>query len=202
MTEELGPQDMLPTNLHDIPALQTVAVREGVELSPLTPEDSDAILAILEADPSIRERVSVASKMHTHEDVADQVNAYQNDDHTIRYVIREGDDVIGLVSFWRDVDSPFDAPDRPNDYGFGFFLSPDKRGTGIVAQAVQRIMDIAVENLHVENFIAYCEEDNTDSIAVLTRLGLHATDVSLAEQNSGWIEQKYIKEVSAPFVRA
>jgi len=196
MAEQLPPNHTLLKSLHDIPELQRVPVRVGIVLRPLDTNDATRILEILDADPNIRDRVSVASKMHTEKDVSEQVAAYRNDEHTFRYAITENDKVIGLVSFWRDIDNPFDAPDNPNDYGFGYFLSPNKRGNGIISEAVQQVMDTAVECLNVENFIAYCEKDNADSISVLTKLGFHLTDIELTEQNYGWIEYKYIKEVS------
>jgi len=87
MKEHLQSHDLLPKSLHDIPELQKVQVREGVELRPLTTGDATQILSILETDPNIRNRVSVASKMHTQQDVAEQVQAYPNDEHTIRYGI-------------------------------------------------------------------------------------------------------------------
>jgi len=65
-----------------------------------------------------------------------------------------------------------------------------------VTEAVRSLMETAMQNLHVENFIAYCEKDNVSSIAVLTKLGLHLTDIELTEQNSGWVESKYIKEIT------
>jgi RimJ/RimL family protein N-acetyltransferase len=197
MIEQSKPEQVQPTNLHNIPELQTVPVRGGVILRPLGEDDAAQILGILDADPSIRERVSVASKLHTPEDVAKQVEIYRKDDHLIRYAIVENEEVIGLVSFWRDIDSPFGVPDNPDDYGFGYFLSPAKRGSGIVTDTVQRLMDVAVKNLRVNQFIAYCETDNTDSISVLTKLGFHLTDIELTEQNTGWVEYKYVKELSS-----
>lgn len=183
-----------PANLHEVAALQDVQVREGVSLRPMDASDATRMLEILEADTTIRDRVSVASKMHTPEDVEAQVESYQQDEHLIRYAILEGDNPIGLVSFWRDVDNPFDAPDNPDDYGFGYFLDPAKRGSGIVADAVKTIMDVAAQNIHINQFIAYCEDNNPDSIAVLTKLGFQPTDTVLVEQNSGWTERKYVRK--------
>ncbi len=183
-----------PANLHEVAALQSIQVREGVTLRPMDASDATRMLEILEADASIRDRVSVASKMHTPEDVEAQVESYRQDEHLIRYAILEGDNPIGLVSFWRDVDNPFDAPDNPDDYGFGYFLDPAKRGSGIVTDAVRTVMDVASRNIHINQFIAYCEDNNPDSITVLTKLGFQPTDTVLVEQNSGWTERKYVRK--------
>src|SRR5690606_35901715 len=112
--------------------LKKIHVRDNVTLRPLEVDDAARMLEILDADPSIRERVSVASRMHSFDDVANQVEAYQGDPHLVRYTLLEDDRPIGLVSFWRDIDNPFDAPDSPNDYGFGYFLDPAERGNGLI----------------------------------------------------------------------
>lgn len=227
MTERKLSEQVESINIHQITELRVVPVHDDILLRPLEESDADSILGILDSDPSIRDRVSVASKIHTPTDVADQVEAYRKDDHLIRYAIIEdklalhkappapnqitsadllweqanlsesSQNVIGLISFWRDIDNPFDAPDSPNDYGFGYFLSPEKRGTGIITEYIQRLMYIATRHLHVESFIAYCEKDNQESIAVLIKLGFHLIDIQMTEQNNGWVEYKYVKEVSS-----
>ncbi len=193
MEESIDTLQPNPTSLHDIPELKEIHVREGVTLRPLEVEDATRMLEILDTDPSIRDRVSVASRMHSPESVAEQVETYQNDAHTIRYALLEGDRPVGLVSFWRDIDNPFNAPDNPNDYGFGYFLDPNERGKGLVPDAVQQVMNTAQDVLHVENFIAYCEDNNPESITALTKLGFESTDLTYEEQNNGWVERKYVK---------
>jgi RimJ/RimL family protein N-acetyltransferase len=183
-------------SLHDIPDLTEIHVREGLILRPMEVEDALRLLEILDTDPTIRDRVSVASRMHSPEDVAEQVETYQGDPHLIRYTLLDGDRPIGLVSLWRDIDNPFDAPDSPNDYGFGYFLDPAERGRGLVTDAVQAIMDTAQKTLNVESFIAYCEDNNPDSIDVLTKLSFQPTDTTYEEQNNGWLERKYVRPIT------
>lgn len=180
-------------NLHEVAKLQGVRVREGVELRPLDITDTDQILEVLDTDPGIRDRVSVASDMYTAEDVAKAVEAYRSDPDTLRYAIVEDGKVIGLVSLWRATDLPFDKPDELDDYGFGYFLHPDSRGKGIVVDSVRALMDSAKDQLYVRQFIAFCEDDNPESIAVLSKLGFGKTETKLTEENSGWVEYLYIK---------
>lgn len=191
MTEHDKLEQDHPVNLHEMLALKDVQVHAGITLRPLDVSDATRILEILDADTSIRDRVSVASKMHTSEDVEAQVEAYKTDADLIRYAILENNNPIGLVSFWRDINDPFDASDNPDDYGFGYFLDSSKRGKGIVTDAVRRLMDIATMNLHVNQFIAYCETDNADSMAVLAKLGFQPADIVLVEQSSGRTGRKY-----------
>jgi RimJ/RimL family protein N-acetyltransferase len=196
MSEMHKPKQTQPKNLHNIPALQTIKVRDNIILRPLDTSDATQILGILNADPSIRDRVSVASKMYTPEDVASQIETCLKNDHLIRYAIVEDNAAIGLVSFWRDIDDPFNLPDSPDDYGFGYFLDPSKRSRGIVTDAIESVMDTATKSLGIKQFIAYCDDDNPNSISVLTKLGFKPTDIKLTEQSSGWVERKYIRKVS------
>ncbi|MFO0920242.1 MAG: GNAT family N-acetyltransferase [Candidatus Saccharimonadales bacterium] len=193
MDKNLDTLQSLPADLHDISALREIRVRDGITLRPMEVSDASRILEILDADPSIRDRVSVASRMHSPEDVSEQVEVYQADPHTIRYTLLEGERPVGLISFWRDIDNPFDAPDSPNDYGFGYFLDPAERGKELIPDAVQRVMETAQGVLHIENFIAYCEDNNPASVSVLTKLGFVPTDLTYQEQDNGWVERKYIR---------
>lgn len=111
----------------------------------------------------------------------------------IRYVLLKKDNPIGLISLWRD-DGFFGTPPYPDDYGFGYFLDPKERGKGLVTRSVQSLMDAAINNLKVNQFIAFCEDNNKESISVLTRLGFMPTDKLFTEPTTGWIERKYIKK--------
>lgn len=181
-------------NLHEVPELKEIYVRDEVILRPMETDDAIGLLRILDTDPTIRDRVSVASRMYSLEDVSREVEVYKGDANTIRYTLLEGGKPIGLVSFWRDIDNSFDAPDNPNDYGFGYFLDPADRGSGLIPEAVQQVMNIAQTVLHIEGFIAYCEDNNPNSISVLTKLGFQPTNLTYKEQENGWIERKYIKD--------
>lgn len=182
-------------NLHDVAALQSVAVREGVTLRPMQDEDAEALLAILEADPGIRERVAVAAKMMDEESVRAEVEDYQADTGLIRYVVEEDNKVTGLVSLWRD-EGYFGQQPRPHAYGFGYFQHPDFRGRGVVSDSVRALMDTAQENFRVDSFIAFCEEDNAPSIAVLEKLGFESNGIAYDVPGHGWIECMYEKKVA------
>ena len=178
-------------NLHDIEALQNIQVPDGICLRPLEDSDATRIIEIINGDPDIRERVSVAAIMCTEEEVKAQVKAYRQNEHRIRYAIIQGGDVIGLVSFSRDINSVFGTPDEPNDYYFGYFLDSKERGKGIVPAAVNGIMQTAMQHLTVRQFFAYCEDANTASQSVLYGLGFRATQTIVIEPNNDWTERKY-----------
>ena len=181
-------------NLHSIPAFREIDVYEGVKLRPLASSDATRILEILAADSSIRRNVSVASQFHMAKDISKEIEKYRKDKGLIRYTILEGDNPIGLVSFWRD--DGFWGKPNINDYGFGYFLDPSKRGKGIVTNALQRLIDIAKQNVYVRQFVAFCSDNNNESIAILIKLGFKPTNKTFSEPNNGWIERKYVKLVA------
>lgn len=175
--------------IRTILALQYITVREHVVLRPLDAEDATALLAILDADPSIRERVGVTAALHSSEDVKQLLAAEEHDD-IVRYVIAENTEVVGLVSFWRAGEYFGDKAD-PDDYGFGYFLAPSARGRGLVTDSLTALMSVATEHLSVQRFIAFCEADNAASGALLQKAGFERTPVTWKDEEHGWIEQKY-----------
>jgi RimJ/RimL family protein N-acetyltransferase len=183
------------TNLHSISELQEIFVRDGVTLIPLNNTHALRILEILQSDKNIRDRVTVASRLHTTEDVAAEIEAYCKDTGLIRYAIIEQNNVVGLVSLWRD-DGFFGTPANTDDYGFGYFLDPSARGRGLVTSAIVKLINVVQSNLPVRQFVAFCDPNNTDSIAVLTKLGYEPTGETFIEPNNGWKEEKYIRAIS------
>lgn len=175
-------------------AFEKINVREGICLRPLQREDATVLLAILDADPSIRERVGFASRLHAVDDVARLLEVEKGDKEIIRYVIVENDSVVGLINFWRAGEYFGDKAD-PDDYGFGYFLAPSARGRGLVTNSLTALMAVAVMHLPVKKFIAFCEADNAQSGSVLKKAGFEQTDVSWKDDEHGWIEQKYSRVV-------
>lgn len=171
-----------------------VAVRDNVFLRPVEARDAPELLAILDADPAIRERVGVAARLYSVSDVETLLREESADTDILRYVICEHDKVVGMVNFWRAGDY-FDGKADPEDYGFGYFLAPSARGRGLVTDSLRTLMDIAVKSLPVKRFIAFCEQNNDASGIVLQKAGFGKTDVKWRDSEHGWIEQKYIKQI-------
>lgn len=189
-----------PKDLHSVAALQEVEVRENITLHPLTESHASQLLAILDSDPEIRNRVYVASHLHEVEDVAKEIEESEKDPGLIRYTILDGENPIGLVSLWRD-DGFFGTPPNHDDYGFGYFLDPNERGKGIVTDTVTALMDAVQQNLYVRQFVAFCEDDNAESVAVLRVLGFEKNGEAYPEPTHGWIEYKYVRPPRGPRAR-
>ncbi|HSX37123.1 MAG TPA: GNAT family N-acetyltransferase [Patescibacteria group bacterium] len=197
MTEQSTVQheDDQLVNLYDQPELHEVQVREDVILRPMQDSDAQEILAILNADPSIREQVTVASRMHNEEDVRREVASYQADGSVIRYVIEQEGKCVGLVSFWRDTGF-FGQEAQPHKFGFGYFLNPTERGKGLVTDSVRALMETAQASFRVDSFIAFCEDANQESVAILLKLGLEPTEVTYPEPAHAWLERMYEKRIT------
>ncbi len=181
--------------LHDITALHEITVRAGLVMRPLELSDGEQLLKVLDHDPAIRKRASVAARLHSLGDVEREVAAIAADDGLIRYAVHSDDEVVGLISLWRD-DGFFGQQPEVDSYGFGYFLDPNSRGQGIITASLKSIMDTVRDVLPVRSFIAFCEDDNPESFAVLTRLGFERTDEVYGEPNTGWQERKYRRVVS------
>lgn len=180
-------------NLQKIPALQKIDVQGSVVLRPLETTDAGALLGILDADPTIRERVGVASRLHSTHDIDTLLEEERDDTAIIRYVILESGMVVGLINFWRAGGYFGDKAD-PDDYGFGYFLAPSARGRGLVTSSLAAIMNVAVEQLAAKRFIAFCEADNLASSAALKKAGFKQTDIAWEDTEHDWVEQKYQRE--------
>lgn len=180
-------------SLHTVSALKEVTISDVIKLQPLDQSHAVDLLGILAADSSIRDNVTVASRMHTKEDVSAEIENYLKDTGLIRYTLLRNDKPIGLISLWRD--DGFWGKKNLDDYGFGYFLDPNERGKGLITRAIQNLMEIVMKNLEVRQFVAFSEDTNKGSIAVLSKLGFKPTEETLTEPNNGWIERKYIKAV-------
>lgn len=177
-------------NLHDIDALRIIKVDKDIVLRPLQSQDAERILEILEADPTIRKRVSVVRNIHSESDVYKEIMAYNGHDEVIRYAILKDNQCIGLISLWRL--GKFRDINEPDTYGFGYFLDPTERGKGLIPTVLRTLMDVARASLRPKKFIAFCEDDNPASIRVLEKSGFIATDEVIYFPDEGWHERKYV----------
>ena len=174
---------------------ESIAVRSGVVLRPLEATDASAIIEALDADPSIRERVTVAAQLHTEDDVRREADRYKTDPDLTRFVIVENGTCVGLISLWRDTGF-FGQTPQPHTFGFGYFLHPAARGRGLVTDSLTALMKAARAKFRVDSFIAFCEDSNRDSIALLRKLGLGPTPQTFDEPINGWRERMYQKKVT------
>lgn len=180
-------------NLSNVPELHKIAVDADTRLQALTNNDAPRILEIIEADPSIRDRVTIASQLHSEEDVFKEVSRYRSDKNFMRYSIHYQDDIVGLMTLWRDNGFLGNTP-NPNTYGGGYFLDPAHRGRGIASKSLNALIKELFTCLPAEEFIAYCEQDNTASSAVLMHAGLKPTGELIQEPINGWIEEKFVRK--------
>lgn len=64
-------------------------------------------------------------------------------------------------------------PDPAVDTGeIGFVLHPDRHGQGLAREAVERLLQLAVEELGLTRLVGVCEVANTASAGLMRRLGM------------------------------
>ncbi|HNB53657.1 MAG TPA: GNAT family protein, partial [Anaerolineales bacterium] len=78
--------------------------------------------------------------------------------------IWQNDDLIGMVSMrW--------LPDSTTALEFGYWITEEKEGQGIITQRVEALMNDACANTDVTRFVIGCARENTRSRAVPEQLG-------------------------------
>lgn len=182
----------LTTRLIDVKALKHVDVRDGISLQLLSHETGESAIRAINSDPEIWQHVYVASLIHTIDDVDTQVADMMRDGNLLRYVVVERDDVIGMVNFWRAGDF-FGELVAPDACGVGYFLVPSARGKGILADALVRLLETAENAIDVHEFVAFCEDENSASRAVLKRAGFSETKTTIDFSKLGAVERKYVR---------
>lgn len=60
---------------------------------------------------------------------------------------------------------------------FGYWITEDQEGKGIITRCIRGLMDHAIDHLEVERFVIGCAKDNPRSRAVPERLGYHLKEI-------------------------
>jgi ribosomal-protein-serine acetyltransferase len=63
------------------------------------------------------------------------------------------------------------APEDPSMVEFGYWISREKEGQGIIIRSVSALMDYAIEHMDTERFLIGCAVENSRSRAIPERLG-------------------------------
>ncbi|TAK88834.1 N-acetyltransferase [Patescibacteria group bacterium] len=179
-------------DLHQIPALQKVQVQDDVYLRLVQESDAKRTIEILEADPSIRDRVTVASKMLNEADVVNEIRRGQSKPDILRYTLVQQDNMVGWVNLWQDNGYMSGTP-NPTVIGFGYFLDPSMRGRGLVTASIQALMQMAQTSMEITEFVAFCEDSNAPSVKILKKLGFNSTDDTFEEPRNGWVERMWVR---------
>jgi [ribosomal protein S5]-alanine N-acetyltransferase len=78
---------------------------------------------------------------------------------------KDSDKIIGYVRC--DVN-----PNDPNEADIGYLVTPEFAGKGYTTEAARAMLQIAFTKLNVSKVNAYIHPDNSDSINVVTKLGM------------------------------
>lgn len=81
-----------------------------------------------------------------------------------------GNNLVGFISLSR-------LSDSPTALEFGYWITAEEEGKGIITRCVSSLMDYAIDNMKIERFVIGCAVTNRRSRAVPERLGyrLHVT---------------------------
>ena len=175
------------------PDFGSIPVRGNIHLRLLVPADAAAIFAILKKDPEIQEHfVTWTSGLHSEHEVREAIVKFQE----TRYFfgIIESETLIGYIGTWRVADKPDSTPDGQL-YDMGYFIDPDKRGSGIVTDAARALIDAVSQKLPVDVMALYIWDENEASKAVARKLGAHPTDILEFDELLGVHDRRWELEV-------
>jgi RimJ/RimL family protein N-acetyltransferase len=170
-----------------------IVVREGLKLRLLVPDDAVRIFEIFQTDPNIQKKVTWTSGLTTPDDIKRNIEKF-NDNNELRYAIILDAYLIGYIGCWKD-DGWFGVVHQ-DDFGYGYFCDPDKRGRGIITDTAKALMVTVESVVNVKTFSLYIEDSNPASQAVAKRLGFVRTDETYLEPVLGSTERRYIRTVT------
>lgn len=158
MTETLQPPSLEPD----------IRINDRLTARLLVPDDSQSMFEIMQADPNIHTYITWAAGLSDAEDVRKAIEVFQQNGES-RYALVEEGQTIGYVGL-------FQSPTIEDEYEFGYFCAPDRRGRGIVATATSVLMTEAKKRLGAKSFSLYIQDSNLGSQAVASKLGFGRTE--------------------------
>lgn len=160
-------------------------ISDKLKLRLLVPEDSEAMFRIMQADPNIHSYITWAAGKETEEDVRGAIEGFQRHREP-RYALLEDEKIIGYIGLFR-------SPDIEDEYEFGYFCDPSRRGNGFMSAATTELMRVATDHLGAKSFSLYIQDQNKESRAVALRLGFTHTNVLREDEILQRMERRYEK---------
>jgi RimJ/RimL family protein N-acetyltransferase len=170
-----------------------INVADDLGLRLLVPDDAMRIFAIFQADPSIQKTMTWPFRLKTVEDTKERIQKF-NDSEELRYAIIYDGELIGYIGIWKD--KGWFGTIQPDDYSYGYFCDPTKRGKGIITDTAKVLMAQVESVVRVKTFSLYIEDSNPASQAVAKKLGFRATDEVYTEPVLGSTERRYIRKIT------
>lgn len=146
----------------------TFNVDEDITLEILTNQDSTELFNIVEKNRAfLKEWIPWIDSKKTVEDFQSTIEKWGNkyiSNTAINAGIFFKEKLVGMVAF-PEIDW------KGKKTSFGYWLSPDYEGKGIVVRSVKVLIDYAFKNLELNRIEISCAEDNLRSRALPEKLG-------------------------------
>lgn len=176
------------TNTLKTPSLFTLSVDQEIILRTIHPDDAAAIFTLMEKnrarlrpwiDPSALPETAVGTRRYAIECYFNWIGpdeAFGTDYFAeldgffppcpapLEMGIWLRNDLVGVITFSRLSDSVTAAE-------FGYWITAEKEGQGIVTRCVSALMDYAIDHMGIHRFVIGCAVDNSRSRRVPERLG-------------------------------
>jgi len=129
--------------------------------------------------PSLRD-MDCRSEMHTYEreipgesETRQTLDECINSQHEIprtlyrlAITVAPQDNILGILKFTRHWEAI-------REWEIGWAVHPEEWGNGYAGEAAWHMMDWAFDELNVHRIVAFCHTDNSASVRVMKKLGMH-----------------------------
>jgi RimJ/RimL family protein N-acetyltransferase len=132
--------------------------------------DEEDLLRLVQ-DENVQKYVPWAKRIHDLESARETIDNFTSSwerQVMARYVIDIDGNFAGYTGLWTDK--------QPNYYEFGFAVFPELRGQGIGKKVVAEVINIAKTKLQAKGMVAYVDDSNDASKAVVVSFGFSPTD--------------------------
>ncbi|MHA1522191.1 MAG: GNAT family N-acetyltransferase [Promethearchaeota archaeon] len=95
----------------------------------------------------------------------------------------ETEKILGIICLWN-----IDKANAKGEVGYGLF--PGSTGKGIMTEAVSKILEFGIQEVHLQTIEAYTSHENLRSIALLKRLNFRFSS-TIKEKKTDYVIYKY-----------
>lgn len=159
---EIPPFNTPPPQEIDVPS-------SDIHLRLFTQDDTENLLELAK-EIAVQQYVPWAKSIHDSASASEAINRFKeawDKKLMARYAIEENKQFVGYAGLWSDL--------TPGYYEFGFAMLPEARGRGVGTKTIARLIDVTKNTMNAQGIVAYVDDTNDASKAVVTKIGLTPT---------------------------
>lgn len=158
----------IPRFTHMPPGM--IQIDESLQMRLFVESDAENLLRLVDNERA-QKFLPWAKPIHDLESAKDSIASFQSawdNQRMARYVVEKDGEFAGYAGIWSD--------QEPDFYEFGFATLPELQGEGIGSKSVNRLINMARDDLGAKGMIAYVDDTNEQSKSSVSRLGFEPTE--------------------------